>query len=247
MPDETLAAYSIVSWVQRGLASLITGNSTTNYASLPVSLVVNNAGANAPSVRLFGPGEVASLDARAIIRTDPRNGTEAFEPNYLAAVELLLPDLPWMLTPNAAVNGRLRPWICLLVVPDAEGVSLQLQAGRPAILRLDSPLELRKEPPNLDQIDTWAHAQVTGEALSGSALTTALDGGFSARLSRLISPRKLEAGKRYIACIVPTFRAGVNAGLGLKVDDNDLAPAWDSTTQVPLAFPVYYYFNFQTA
>jgi hypothetical protein len=250
MPDTNapppLAAYSIVPWVRRGLASQIAGTHTTNYASLPVSLVVNDAAVSVPSVRLLGPGDITSLDARAIIRTDPSDGADAFEPNYLATVELVLPDLPWMFTPAAPANGRLRPWICLIVVPDTQGATLQVPPGGPAILRLDSPLDPRTELPNLDQIDAWAHAQVTGDKVSGAALNTALDGNSTARLSRLIAPRKLDAGKRYIACVVPTYRAGVNAGLGLAVDDNDLAPAWDANTQAPFSLPVYYYFRFQT-
>ena len=249
MPDTTdtpLAAYSLVPWVRRGLASLITGTPATNYASLPVSLVLNDAEVPAPSVRLLGPGDVTSMDARAVIRTDPQDGADAFEPNYLASVDLVLPDLPWMFTPVAVANNRLRPWICLLVVPDAQGVTLQVQRGGPAILRLDSPLDPRNELPNLDQIDAWTHAQVTGDSLSGPLLNAALDGNPTACLARLISPRKLDAGQRYLACIVPTYRAGANAGLGLPVDDNDLAPSWDANTQSPFTLPVYYYFRFQT-
>ena len=83
-------------------------------------------------------------------------------------------------------------------------------------------------------------------APSGAALNAALDGDPAARLARLISPRPLEPAQRYIACIVPTFRAGVNAGLGLPVDDHDLAPAWDATSTVPFTLPVYYSFRFQT-
>ena len=71
----------------------------------------------APQLRLLGPGDITSLDARAVIRTDPRDGADAFEPNYLAMVELALPDLPWMFTPAAPAGERLRPWICLVVVP----------------------------------------------------------------------------------------------------------------------------------
>ena len=68
----------------------------------------------------------------------------------------------------------------------------------------------------------------------------------SARLGRLVAPRKLEPNGSYVACIVPTYRAGVNAGLGLAVDEQDLAPAWDANTTAPFQLPVYYYFRFQT-
>lgn len=246
MPDPAPAAYSLVPWVRRGLASLVTGTPAVNHASLPVTLVVNGAAVPAPQVRLLGPGDITSMDGRAVIRTDPPDGADSFEPNYLATVDLVLPDLPWLFTPSAPSGERLRPWICLVVVPDTDGVSIDVPRNGPAVLRLDSPLDPRTELPDLDRIDFWAHAQVTGDSLSGAALNAALDGDSAARLSRLIAPRKLEPARRYIACIVPTYRAGVNAGLGLPVDEHDLAPAWDATTTAPLLLPAYYRFRFQT-
>lgn len=245
-PPTPPSVYSIVSWVRRGLGSLVTGQPTTNYASLPVSLSVNGTAVAAPSVRLMGPGDITGLDARAVIRTDPQDGTDAFEPNYLAMAELALPDLPWMFTPSGAVNGNLQPWICLIVVPDGPGATIQVQASGVSVLRLDAPLDPKTELPDLKTINLWAHAQVTGQALSGTALNTAFDGDPSATLARLIASRQLEANQSYIACIVPTYHAGVNAALGLPVDPSDLAPAWDATVQAPFVLPVYYHFSFRT-
>jgi len=245
-PTPPPSAYSIVSWVRRGLGSFVTGQSATNYASLPVSLAINGTAVNAPPVRLLGPGDITGLDARAVIRTDPRDATDAFEPNYLAMAELALPDLPWMFTPSGDVNGRLQPWICLIVVPDGPGAAIQVQASGTSILRLDAPLDPKSELPDLKTIDLWAHAQVTGQALSGAALNTAFSGNPSTTLSRLVAARQLQPDQNYIACIVPTYHAGVNAALGLPVDPHDLAPAWDATITAPFVLPVYYHFRFRT-
>src|SRR6266851_878922 len=244
MADSIIASYSIVPWVRRGLASLITDQPTTNYASLPVTLSVNGAPVPAPAVRLIGPGQITGLDARAVVRTDPRDGADAFEPTYLAMVELALPDLPWMFTPSPVTNDRLQPWICLVVVPETDGIVLDSIAGGINILRINSPLDPKTELPDLLTIDAWAHAQVTGAA--GDDLNTALDGNPSATVSRLIAPRKLETNRSYIACIVPTYRAGMNAALGLPVDDHDLTPAWDANVSAPFALPAYYVFRFRT-
>lgn len=246
MPDSTPTSYSIVPWVCRGLASLITEQAATNYASLPVTLNVNGAPVNVPAVRLIGPGQITGLDARAVVRTDPRNGASAFEPNYLTMVELALPDLPWMFTPAPPVNGSLQPWICLVVVPDADGIVLDSLPNGAYILRITAPLDPKTELPDLSTIGAWAHAQVTGANLSGDSLKAALDGDPAATVSRLISGRRLEAGQSYIACIVPTYRAGVNAALGLPVDDHDLEPAWDASTTAPFVLPAYYTFHFRT-
>ena len=231
--------YTLLPWARRGLGSLIAGASPTNYASLPISLVVNGTAlASMPQLRLIGPGDIAAVDPGVVIRTEPRDRIDAFEPNYLAAVEFSAPDFPWLFTPSGPTGDRLRPWICLVVLPDSDGVTLTTSATGPPVLRIGSPLDPLSELPDLDQIDFWAHTQVTGD--------TGLTGNPSGQLSRLISPRALEPGRKYLACVVPTYRAGVNAGLGLPVDDSDLAPAWDASLTPPVTLPVYYSFRFQT-
>jgi hypothetical protein len=247
MPDQTSTAYTIVPWVRRGLASLINASPATNYATLPVTLRLNNTPVNGPDVRLIGPGQITALDSRAVVRTDPANGASAFEPNYLPMVELAVPDLPWMFTPLPAVNGRLQPWICLVVVPETDGIEVDSVLSGISLLRFSAPATPASELPDLSTIDAWAHAQVTGAQLAGTALNSALDGNPSATVSRLISARRLDPNSNYIACIVPTFRAGVNAALGLPVDDHDLAPAWVTDVSAPFVLPAYYVFRFQTA
>src|SRR5262249_50623779 len=69
-------------------------------------------------------------------------------------------------------------------------------------------------------------------------------------LSRLLCPRHLAANEDYIACVVPTYDAGVQAGLG-AAHDGTLQPAWtrapngsDSDQQITL--PVYDSWSFGT-
>src|SRR5664279_3333092 len=108
MPDST---YSLFSWVRRGLAKHINGLAVTNFAALPVSVAINGAAFPAPAIHLMGPGDIKSMDTRAVIRTDPYDGADNFEPNYLATIEFGLPDFPWLFSSTAPANGRLHPWI----------------------------------------------------------------------------------------------------------------------------------------
>ena len=53
-------------------------------------------------MHLVGPGDVTGLQARQVIRTEPRAGVTDFEPNYLAAVDFYDEDFPWRYTPIVA-------------------------------------------------------------------------------------------------------------------------------------------------
>ena len=246
MSSTTPLSYEIVPWVRRGLGSLVTGAATSGSPALPVTLTVNGSAIAAPAVRLIGPGDVSGIDARAVTRTDPRDATDACEPNYLATVEFAAPDFPWMCTPGGPNGTRMQPWICLVVVQDGPGATLSAANGGTSILRLDAPLVPKNELPDLTTIDTWAHAQVIGSGLSGTQVAAAFDGDPSMTCSRLISPRKLAPDTAYLACVVPTYHAGVNAGLGLAVDPADIAPAWDANVAAPFLLPSYYAFRFRT-
>ena len=123
------------------------------------------------------------------MRTDPQNGAAIFEPNYMPMVELAQPDLPWMFTPSEPANGRLQPWICLIVVPDTDGIEFDSSATGASVLHIKSPLDPKTELPDLSTIDAWAHAQVTGGSLSGAALNDQFDGDPSTNVSRLVAAR----------------------------------------------------------
>jgi hypothetical protein len=246
MTAGTPLSYEIVPWVRRGLATLVSGAATGGAATLPVTLTLNGGSVAAPAVRLIGPGDITGIDARAITRTDPRDATDAFEPNYLAIVEFDAPDFPWMCTPAGVNDGRLTPWVCLVVVPDGPGATLSAGSGGTSVLRIGAPLVPKDELPDLTTIDTWAHAQVIGSGLTSTQIGAAFDGDPALTCSRLIASRKLDPDTAYIACVVPTYRAGVNAGLGLPVDPADTAPGWDASVTAPFSLPSYYAFRFRT-
>lgn len=66
--------------------------------------------------------DVTGLDAAAVIRTVPPNGSCDHEPNLFASVELEHPALPWLVSPGGSAD-RVAPWIVLIVVRDQPGVT----------------------------------------------------------------------------------------------------------------------------
>lgn len=196
-------------------------------------------------LRMLGPGDVLGLKPSQVIRTEPADGSSGVETEIFAAVEFTDPTLPWMFTPELeSSDHQLRPWICLVVVRVQDGVTLDRASGR---LTIASPADAHEELPDLSEAWAWAHLQYAGDLKTDAPGAAGdLAAGPSLTLSRLLSPRKLEANKQYIACVVPTYKDGVNAGLGQSSDPAGQAvPAWTASDH-NITLPAYFSFAFST-
>jgi hypothetical protein len=249
-----VSRYQYLPWVREGaahayanpdsLAPVLARNDGKPLSAVPVKLLVNDTTPVDVPLRLYGPGDVVGIDPRAVLRTDPLARTADFEPNYLACIEFDIPDFPWLFTPAAAgANGKLRPWLALVVVRQSEDVTLKAPRDVP-LPQLEVAVS---ELPDLSESWAWAHAQVV-ELNPSEPPDQILLSVPERNLSRLVCPRRLEPETHYLACVVPTFDAGRKAGLGLDVvaaDEDRLSPAWDASK--PRAqLPVYYQWEFAT-
>lgn len=251
------ASYTYLPWLRQGLAGLIPTEDTLDHqmagrARLPVVLTVDadGTGSDTPEVQvdLRGPGDVAGLEASAVLRTEPVDGAADVEPNYMAAVEFERADLPWMFTPAAGkTDGKLRPWMVLVVVEDRVGVRIE-SSGGVGLDKLVIDDQATSELPDLADSWGWAHVQVSGPVGGIEALQTILDDTPHLVVSRLVCPRFLKPDTRWIACVVPAFDSGKRAGLGTPltdVDFDELHPAW-GPTDVSMTLPVYHHWSFTT-
>jgi hypothetical protein len=177
-------SYTFIRWVREGAATAITQEEGQPNAArrprLDVAVQIRAGDTPidfaAPPIEMLGMGEIQAIDSRQVIQMVPERNTPDFEPGYFAHVEFDRPDLPWLFTPfrerSAAddpVTGRttpthrrqatLTPWICLVVVPKREGISLTTGPALP-ILRID---DARAELPPLEEAHAWAHVQLAGE------------------------------------------------------------------------------------
>src|SRR5262245_1804432 len=124
----TLATYTFLPWLRRGLSSRLEtpAGAGASRARLAVSFAVKSEAGRRDlppvPVHLVGPGDVSGLQTRQIIRTEPRAGVTDFEPNYLAAVDFYDEDFPWRYAPVSPDAGqhRLAPWLVLVVVKSDE-------------------------------------------------------------------------------------------------------------------------------
>ncbi|HEV7804516.1 MAG TPA: hypothetical protein VGO80_01745 [Solirubrobacteraceae bacterium] len=222
----TASEMAFVAWIREGIAAEDGGD---------VHASVHVAGVDAveTTVRVLGAGDVTGLDPAQVVRMEPRPGSATFEPNYLACIELRRPSLPWLFSPPAQASGGVpAPWLCLVVVRRQEGVEFTHDPRRPlATLTIEPPARPADELPDLHQAWAWVHAQ---------------DG--DAPRARLLCGRRLAAATPYAACLVPTFAAGVQAGLGLVPSAAAGQPAWDvASAPERIALPVYWQWEFSTS
>jgi hypothetical protein len=242
----TPAGHRFLPWVRSGIAASVPvgpGGGGVRAAVDVAVRVEKTHGSQDVGVRLhlYGPGDVVGIDTRQVIRSDPPHDTAEFEANYLVAVEFDDIGLPWMLSPDtspdpASADGRLRPWICLVVV---RGDRAEIDASSRPLPRLRVS-SAATELPDLTESWAWAHAEVTGD---GGAVAEAPP---ERTLSRLLSPRRLEPRTRYVACVVPAFLAGVRAGLGGEPVQTD-APAWPWPPPAVVDLPLYHWWEFTTS
>lgn len=258
----TPANLSFLPWIRQGAAGAIAAPDTLTSkqaAVADVSVVLNVNGAALPAVplRLRGPADVVGIDRHQIVRTDPRPHSVDFEPNCFPSIEFDRADFPWLFTPaKANANGQLRPWLCLVVVRQQDGVQLSSTSDTPLpVLRIVAPAKPFVELPDLKDSWAWAHGQAAADpTVDPNSVRAALDGAPHLSLSRLVCPRLLTPTTEYLACVVPAFELGRKAGLGLTIADteltaqNALAPAWTVTATAPalVTLPVFYSWRFRT-
>ena len=136
MADPNAAIQTLLAWARQGLTTLPADPLGTNVPGSAIAQVdVRVSGAAAPirqAVRLYGPADVAGIDPRHVIRTEPANLASNFESNFLAAIEFDRPDFPWLFTPASPnTQNKLRPWLVLVVVRQQEGVNILGGTDRP--------------------------------------------------------------------------------------------------------------------
>lgn len=233
-------------------------SSIPGRVKIPIELKLGKNNVDGINLSLFGPGDVVGIDAREIVRTEPRHLTPDFLPNLFPFIEFDRPDFPWLFTPGKQdANDCLLPWIILVVLPKEEG-EIITDPAKP-FPELQCTIN---ELPDLKESWAWAHAQYLGdselckkiipdelasepqqcrEIISGKLASDPLQ-----NVSRLLCPRKLKPNEHYLACVVPAFKVIESVDQN-PVKSGQLAPAWKLSDSGVIRLPVYYQWEFSTA
>src|SRR5262245_12279380 len=123
--SEATSTYTFLPWLRAGIgARLAQSPAGAERSSVLLKLQIEGDGAVRKSiprkVELYCPGDILGVNARAIVRTVPRQGTRNFESNFLAAIDFYDEDFPWRYSPAAPNANRLAPWLWLLALEKTE-------------------------------------------------------------------------------------------------------------------------------
>jgi hypothetical protein len=244
-----LGQYTFLPWVRTGLAAqLVDAQAPSLRATVTATIAVeDDTGGSTPvsqTLTLRGPSDVLGIDPTQVVRRYPEPNSFNAEETYLAHIEFDRPELPWLFSPFKPAGDRLAPWIVLIVVEERFS---NVSQGPPGL-----PLRITTKKGELQPLSdswAWAHAQISGAVAGGVSVEDRLTDSYGpTNLSRLLNPRKLDPETSYVACVVPAFDCGVQAGLGLA--GGTLNPAWtraagDNNQDITL--PVYDYWRFRIA
>ena len=272
----TIANYTFLPWLRQGIANKIIAGDLDPGVKLRAAIkvefslqteAVNGGSASEPfskDIQLYGPGDIIGIDAKSIVKNDPKNWITNFEPNYLPYVEFYDEDFPWRYTPAAPKDDRLRPWITLVIIKEGEFEEAKNIQGRP--LSFITVKNAATKFPPADQLWAWAHVHVSKSLMDGekkivetdaakvaAAFTALRNANPDEASSRLLCPMKLENNTAYHAFVIPTFESGRLAGLGLETPaamPHATFSAWDAAGYAgkpePENFPVYHRWFFRT-
>ena len=234
------------------------GTAAPLSVTIPTGDIAN--GQATVGLRMLGPGDVVGIAPGEIAQVFPGEGSAGIDTRVFPAVVFRHPELPWMFSPtapsapspnatapNPTIPSHLQPWCCLITVKvQPPAVSLDPSTGW---LTIESPANLAEELPNLAEAYLWSHVQYpTGDLTVlpvGTGAAQIAASGASA--SRLLSARRLEANATYICAVVPTYAAGVTAGLGGNPNPDDApAFAWPWPPPSSIVLPTYFSFQFST-
>jgi len=196
------------------------------------------------TVKFNGPGDVLRINTSAVMKVHPEAGSEGFPVQYLPYIEFWEPDFLWRYTPAAENDGKLRPWLALVVCRQ-EDVRLGTIGNAPYFTFIGDDGAWAKAFPSVSGLHRCAHAQ-GGEA----------DKADFCRLLGMRDEESLDSTADYVALLIPAYETGRLRGLGLEEADIQEIPAQRPSWDVDLArqksrkrgleFPVYYKWFFKT-
>jgi len=178
------------------------------------------------NITLFGPGDILGINENVISRLAPSPNTNSSESSLVPFIEFSEPDFLWRFSSLRAPDKKnWIPWLALIVL---RSVSDQ-DAGEFEQIK-DSPKELPRQIqlkpnailPDLKESWRWAHVhKIETDGASKEQIVNGIIMEPERAVCRLLCPRKLRPQSNYHAFLVPVFKIGAEAAMGISGETED--------------------------
>lgn len=172
---------------------------------------------------LLGPGDVLGVNARIISRLAPAPDTNNFDASLTPFIEFRQPDFLWRFSSRQTPDGEnWIPWLSLIILKADNGEE------EAEFTKLDNtdrqlPARIALKPfailPDLRASWRWAHVHLL-ESENAHKEEKQIENRIKKdprkAVCRLLSPRRLQPLTNYHAFLVPAFKIGVDAALGIS-------------------------------
>lgn len=196
-------------------------------------------------VKFIGPGDILRVNPSAVMKVHPDADSVGFPKQLVPYIEFWEPDFLWRYTPASENQGKLRPWLSLVICRQEDIQFRTLSDGLTYFSFIGGDDAWNASFPSVDKMFLCAHAQGMKE-----------DEPEFCRLLGFHTGDLMEETD-YAALLIPTYETGRLRGLGYDEKDiNSIAaqkPAWEnsfskqkSDRKQGLDFPVYYKWFFKT-
>ncbi len=250
-------------YLRQGLTTLADhSNSPGKRVVIPVKLTLTatdktNNSTNTKTVEkgitLFGPGDVLGINPTVISRVAPSPNTNNFETSLIPFIDFSEPDLIWRFSSlQTSDKKNWIPWLTLIVLK-SENNEEEAEFEKDENSNKELPPQIQLKPnavlPDLKESWRWAHVHKTDiEGVTSKQLANSIKKSPKKAVCRLLCPRKLKPQTKYHAFLVPAFKIGAEAAMGITDQTGDrTALTWETPADgAGKTVPYFFEWEFRT-
>ncbi len=200
-------------------------------------------------VALMGPGDVVGINTNIVSRVAPSPNTGNFETSLVPFIEFSEPDFLWRFSSLQVAGNNWIPWLTLIVLKTENNQEeAEFEKVENSNKELPPQIQLKQSAilPDLKQSWRWAHVYKSDlEGATPEQLANSIKKAPKKAVCRLLCPRKLKPQTRYHAFLVPTFKIGAEAAMGITSQNPDRTVFTWETPADGAGKTIPYYFDWE--